>query len=124
VNEQKRVGIEALEIIARVLEPGPIGEYYGGSRLVACDINDHLEKSGFTIVKSVPVDQWQVVVDELVLIYVVHENAKYEKDEKRRRQLWECWQVGKWIRHNEGGWTYSGMCGQVTHVAPLPGRPR
>lgn len=123
MSAKKRVGIEALEIIAGVLEPGPIGEFSGAPRLVACDINDHLESAGFTIVKSVPVDQWDIVIDEDVLIYVVHENAKYEKDPKRRRHLWEAWYVGRWVAHNKGGWMWWGLCGQVTHVAPLPGRP-
>jgi hypothetical protein len=114
----------AREIIAEVLKPGPIGEFADAPMMVACDIDEHLEQAGFTIVKAVPVDQWEIVVDEYVLIYVVHHNARYEKDEKRRRELWEGWQVGKWIRHNQGGWTYSGMCGEITHVAPLPERPR
>jgi hypothetical protein len=87
-------------------------------------IDEHLEQAGFSIVKAVPVDQWEIITDERVLIYVVHVNAQYEKDEKRRRELWEGWHVGKWINFNKGGWTWNGLCGQVTHVATLPERPR
>lgn len=72
---------------------------------------------------AVPVDQWKIVADEPVLIYVVHTNAEFEKDEKVRREKWECWTVGRWITHNHGGWTYYGMMGKVTHVAPLPAAP-
>lgn len=72
---------------------------------------------------AVPIDQWRIVVDEPVLIYVVHINAEFEKDEKIRREKWENWTVGRWIKHNTGGWTYYGMMGTVTHVAPLPTAP-
>lgn len=74
-------------------------------------------------VVAVPVADWRIVADEPVLIYVVHTNAEYEKDEKRRQDEWEGWTVGRWIKHNKGGWMYYGMIGRVTHVAPLPGRP-
>ena len=74
-------------------------------------------------VVPVPVADWRIVVDEDVLIYVVHEHAKYEMDEARRLAEWEGWFVGRWIKHNKGGWTWHGMLGRITHVAPLPGRP-
>lgn len=73
--------------------------------------------------KAVPIDQWKSVVDEPVLIYVVHDNAQYEPDEKRRKAEWESWCVGRWIKHNKGGWMWHGLCGRVTHVAPLPAVP-
>lgn len=72
---------------------------------------------------AIPVDQWPTEIDEDVLIYVVHDNAQYEKDVKRRREEWEAWCVGRWIDHNKGGWMWNGLCGRVTHVAPLPPRP-
>jgi hypothetical protein len=72
---------------------------------------------------AIPVDQWPIEIDEDVLIYVVHDNAKYEKDLARRREEWEAWCVGRWIDHNKGGWMWNGLCGRVTHVAPLPPRP-
>lgn len=74
-------------------------------------------------VVAMPVADWRIVIDEDVLIYVVHDNAQYEPDEKKRLAEWECWCVGRWIKHNKGGWTWHGMLGRVTHVAPLPGRP-
>jgi hypothetical protein len=91
---------------------------------------EQLLAHGFQIVRSmplqdhaVPVDQWKIVADESVLIYVVHTNAEFEKDEKVRREKWEGWTVGHWVAHNHGGWTYYGMMGKVTHVAPLPAAP-
>jgi hypothetical protein len=74
-------------------------------------------------VVAVPVADWRVVADEDVLIYVVHDNAQYETDVKKRLAEWEGWFVGRWIKHNKGGWTWHGMLGRVTHVAPLPPRP-
>jgi hypothetical protein len=73
--------------------------------------------------QPVPVAQWEIITDEDVLIYVVHPNAAYEPDEKRRREQWEGWFCGRWIKHNSGGWTWHGMLGAVTHVAALPARP-
>lgn len=72
---------------------------------------------------GVPVADWRITVDEDVLIYVVHQNAQYEADEKQRLAQWEGWCVGRWIKHNKGGWMWHGMLGRITHVAPLPGRP-
>ena len=85
-------------------------------------IKDRLPAMLASIV-AVPVADWHIVADEDVLIYVVHENAKYELDEKKRLSEWEGWAVGQWIRHNKGGWTWHGMLGHVTHVAPLPSLP-
>lgn len=73
--------------------------------------------------RATPVEEWRIVVDEDVLIYVVHQNAEYESDEKRRLEMWEGWCVGRWIKHNAGGWMWHGHLGKVTHVAPLPPRP-
>ena len=70
-----------------------------------------------------PVDEWRIVADEPVLIYVVHTSAEFEKNDKDRREKWEGWTVGRWIKHNKGGWMYFGMIGKVTHVAPLPTTP-
>ena len=72
---------------------------------------------------AVPVESWKIVVDEDVLIFVVHENLQYATDEADRAQ-WQAWCVGRWIDHNKGGWMWHGLCGRVTHVAPLPERPR
>lgn len=74
-------------------------------------------------VVAVPVDEWRIVIDERVLIYVVHEHAQFEKDNARRLVEWEGWHVGQWIKHNKGGWMWHGMLGRITHVAPLPGIP-
>lgn len=74
-------------------------------------------------VVAVPIADWRIEVNEPVLIYVVHENAQYEPDEGIRKDEWEGWHVGRWIRHNKGGWMWHGMLGRVTHVAPLPARP-
>lgn len=68
---------------------------------------------------AVPVDQWEKVIDECVLLYVVHDNAQYESDEERRKSEWEGWCVGRWTDFNKGGWTWHGRCGQVTHVSKL-----
>lgn len=70
-----------------------------------------------------PVDQWKIVINEPVLVYVVHQNAKYEQDENKRLQDWEGWHIGQWIKHNKGGWMWHGLLGEVTHVAPLPPIP-
>jgi hypothetical protein len=71
---------------------------------------------------AVPVDQWRITVDEDVLIFVVHPNAKYATDEADLAR-WRCWCVGRWIKHNAGGWMWMGMLGEITHVAPLPPIP-
>lgn len=68
-----------------------------------------------------PVDQWPTEIDERVLLYVVHENAKYASEEQRDE--WEGWCVGYWTDFNKGGWVWHGLCGTITHVAPLPKRP-
>lgn len=72
----------------------------------------------------VPADQWPKEIDEPVLLYVVHSNAKHEPDPVERASKWEAWCVGSWTDFNRGGWTWHGMIGTVTHVAPLPGRPK
>jgi hypothetical protein len=71
----------------------------------------------------VPVAEWPKEVDEQVLLYVVHDNAKYENDPEKRRELWEAWCAGYWTDFNGGGWVWHGMGGRVTHVAALPDRP-
>lgn len=74
-------------------------------------------------VVAVPVEDWRIVADEPVLIYVVHPNAEVEPDDAKRLADWEGWFSGRWIRHNAGGWMWHGMLGRVTHVAPLPQIP-
>lgn len=64
-------------------------------------------------------DEWPKEIDERVLLYVVHQNAQYESDETKRVTDWEGWCVGSWTDFNGGGWTWHGMIGTVTHVAPL-----
>lgn len=76
-----------------------------------------------TAARAVPTADWRIVVNEDVLIYVVHDHAQYEKDEAVRREKWEGWFIGCWVNHNKGGWMWNGMLGRVTHVAPLPDRP-
>ena len=80
---------------------------------------------GFRLVpvEATAVEDWQITVDEPVLIYVVHDHAQYEPDEAKRKAEWEGWFTGRWIHHNSGGWTWQGMSGRVTHVAPLPSAP-
>lgn len=73
--------------------------------------------------EAVPVDEWRIVPEQPVLIYVVHPNAAYERNEVKRLADWEGWFSGRWIKHNSGGWTWHGMIGTVTHVAPLPAVP-
>ena len=73
--------------------------------------------------EAVPVDQWPKIVDEPVLLYVVHDQAQYEDDPAKRKSLWEAWFQGTWTDFNGGGWTWGGMCGRVTHVARLPMLP-
>ncbi len=72
---------------------------------------------------GVPVAEWPTEIDEHVLIFVVHPNAKYARTEEELSE-WQHWTVGQWIDHNGGGWTYYGMIGTVTHVAPLPAVPK
>ncbi len=84
---------------------------------------DDVERLTELLNGAVPVDQWRIVVDEPVLIYVVHDNAQYESDEKVRKAVWESWCVARWIKHNKGGWMWHGLCGRITHVAPLPSPP-
>lgn len=69
-------------------------------------------------------DDWRAKVGQRVLLYVVHDNAKYEKDQTKREQEWEGWCTGYWTEHNGGGWVWNGHAGIVTHVAELPDRPR
>lgn len=66
-----------------------------------------------------PVSEWQPVIDEPVLVYVVHFNAQYEKDEAERLSEWEGWCRGYWTDFNKGGWVWNGIAGIVTHVSPL-----
>lgn len=72
---------------------------------------------------AMPVDRWIKVIDEPVLLYVVHVNAKFEEDAAEREEKWEGWHVGSWTDFNGGGWVWHGLCGAITHVAPLPKRP-
>lgn len=80
-------------------------------RPVGCDI-------GF-----MTVEEWPKEIDERVLLYVVHQSAQYEPDAAKRESDWEGWCVGHWTDFNGGGWTWHGMIGTITHVAPLLPRP-
>jgi hypothetical protein len=71
----------------------------------------------------VPADRWTRVVDESVLLYVVHRNADFEKDEAARKDKWEGWHVGQWSDFDGGRWVWSGLGGRITHVARLPTHP-
>lgn len=82
-----------------------------------------LSPSGAVPEGCVSVADWRIVTDQPVLIYVVHDHAQYEPDEKTRLEKWESWHVGRWIDHNNGGWMWHGMLGRITHVAPLPPHP-
>ena len=46
---------------------------------------------GFRLVpvEATAVEDWQITVDEPVLIYVVHDHAQYEPDEAKRKAEWE-----------------------------------
>jgi len=74
-------------------------------------------------VGAIDASRWPKVEGERVLIYVVHPNAKMEPDEAIRRATWEGWFSGHWTNFNHGGWTWHGMIGDVTHVAPMPSAP-
>jgi hypothetical protein len=71
---------------------------------------------------AVPVNEWRVVKDAPVLIYVVHPNFKYARTDAERDE-WSGWCVGRWTSFNKGGWVWHGHLGEVTHVAPLPAPP-
>uniref|UniRef100_UPI0037D9F100 hypothetical protein n=1 Tax=Tardiphaga sp. TaxID=1926292 RepID=UPI0037D9F100 len=71
--------------------------------------------------------EWTPEIDKRVLLYVVHDQAQWEPDEELRMRNWEGWHVGYWTDFNGGGWVWNGLCGHVTHVAPLlapPSDPR
>lgn len=68
---------------------------------------------------AIPVADWPVEIDERVLLYVVHDHAQWEPDPVVRREKWEEWCRGYWTDFNGGGWVWDGICGHVTHVAPL-----
>ena len=82
------------------------------------------ERADFDVDGATPVAEWPREIDERVLIYVVHQNAKYERDEATRLREWEGWHVGYWTDHNNGGWVWHGLLGEITHVAPLPLIPK
>lgn len=48
-----------------------------------------------------------------------HTNWRYCKTDAERAQ-WEQAVRAKWIDHNGGGWTWSGMCGAACGWRPLP----
>lgn len=72
--------------------------------------------------ESVPVAEWPVENGERVLLFVVHENAKYAKTPEERAE-WQGWCVGHWTDFNRGGWVWHGHLGTVTHVTSLPAWP-
>lgn len=58
-----------------------------------------------------------------ILVRFKHLNFKYAKTDEER-DLWHEICVAKWIDHNDGGWTWYGICGQATHWMPLPDPPK
>jgi hypothetical protein len=72
--------------------------------------------------RAVPVDEWPKVVDEPVLIFVVHQNAEFATGVEDLAR-WQGWHTAYWTDFNGGGWVWNGLCGRVTHVAPLPADP-
>lgn len=64
-------------------------------------------------------DEWKD--GRRMMLWVEHENLKY--CEPKDRYLWEGPVFGSWSDHNQGGWTYYGLFGTVTHVQPLPQPP-
>ena len=67
---------------------------------------------------AVPVEEWPIVVDEEVEIFVRHPNAQFARSAEELDQ-WQGWHRGTWIDFNGGGWTWYGLFGQITHVRPL-----
>lgn len=57
-----------------------------------------------------------------VLIWFVHENAKFSKDPIG--EGWAAAHEAQWIDHNGGGWTWHGLCGVATLWQPLPSPPK
>lgn len=47
-----------------------------------------------------------------VILWMVHENAKYAKDPVA--EGWEAEVAAHWIDHNGGGWTWYGLAGRPT----------
>lgn len=121
---------EALEVIdlLRMIGAGKTDPKHSGQRGV--DRSDALADAYHAIRKrakrplgATEAGRWPKVEGERVLIYVVHPNAKLEKDEVVRRATWEGWFSAHWTNFNHGGWTWHGMIGEVTHVAPMPAAP-
>jgi hypothetical protein len=57
-----------------------------------------------------------------ILIRFEHDNYKYASPEDRSQ--WEEVCIAHWIDHNDGGWTWHGICGIATHWRHLPAPPR
>lgn len=71
--------------------------------------------------RATPAEQWPKVVDELVMVLVVHDSYRFAAPADRCE--WAAWYPACWISHNGGGWTYTGLSGKVTHVRAMPAMP-
>ncbi len=56
----------------------------------------------------------------LILAFCVHANARYAGENFSE---WTEIVTTRWIDHNGGGWTWSGICGVHTHWQPIPEPP-
>lgn len=73
------------------------------------------EAQGWQTIDKAPKDGTRI------LLWIVHQTAKYSADPIGEGWMSPC--IGKWIDHNGGGWTHSGLCGTPTHWMPLPPPP-
>ena len=55
-----------------------------------------------------------------ILAFCVHANARYAGENFSE---WTEIVTTRWIGHNDGGWTWNGICGVHTHWMPLPAAP-
>lgn len=84
-------------------------------------IKECCELSGLELVEELDEPEWSAMLyaptdgTEIELL-LHHSNRRFAKDDEKAK--WESIVTSKWIDHNNGGWTWSGLCG-----VPMGWRP-
>lgn len=77
-----------------------------------CSMSPALEADGWRDLETAPKDGTEVE------LRVVHINAAFEEPEQALKNGWIAACPGKWIDHNNGGWTWKYLCGHICQWRP------